>query len=162
MLAELGRRGYAVFEEAGRRVVRRELASGGDGVPWRDMLRFTALTIAEALATYAEAVRAPPPAFLDRSVVEQACWLKRTGRPVPVHVAAFLARRPFHPFVFFAPPWPEIFEADSERRHDLAAALEEYAALLPAYEALGYEIVLLPKTPVQARVDFVITRLGVH
>jgi predicted ATPase len=34
LLAELAQRGFATIEEPGRRVVREELASGGDALPW--------------------------------------------------------------------------------------------------------------------------------
>jgi predicted ATPase len=40
LLAELRARGYHVIEEPGRRVVKRELASGGNALPWTDSAAF--------------------------------------------------------------------------------------------------------------------------
>ena len=34
LLAELGRRGHAMVEEPGRRIVRQELVDGGSALPW--------------------------------------------------------------------------------------------------------------------------------
>ena len=34
MIGELGKRGYAVVDEPGRRIVKEELASGGAALPW--------------------------------------------------------------------------------------------------------------------------------
>jgi predicted ATPase len=62
----------------------------------------------------------------------------------------------YHARVFLTPPWPEIYAADQERRHDLAAAEAEYARLLQVYPRLGYETVVLPKASVAARADFVL------
>jgi predicted ATPase len=39
------------------------------------------------------------------------------------------------------------------------AAVEEYERLVCAYPRLGYEIVVLPKLPVDARTDFLLGRL---
>jgi predicted ATPase len=44
--------------------------------------------------------------------------------------------------VFLAPPWPEIYETDPERRHGLDVALVEYSRLLETYPPLGYEVLI--------------------
>ena len=36
LIAELGKRGHAVVDEPGRRIVKEELASGGSALPWLD------------------------------------------------------------------------------------------------------------------------------
>ena len=64
-----------------------------------------------------------------------------------------------HRTVFLAPPWPEIFETDAERKHSLEDARVEYDHLARRLPELGYEIVLLPKACVEARADFVMARL---
>ena len=53
------------------------------------------------------------------------------------------------------PPWREIFVQDAERQHSYADAQQEFYALQQAYEANGYEVVLIPKLPVNARADFI-------
>jgi predicted ATPase len=65
----------------------------------------------------------------------------------------------YHRRVFFAPPWPEIYAADAERRHDLDAAIAEYHRLSSAYPSLGYEIMALQKVDVSERADFVLRTL---
>jgi predicted ATPase len=40
LLAELGRRGYAVVEEPGRRIVKNELEGEGSALPWVDETAF--------------------------------------------------------------------------------------------------------------------------
>ncbi|WP_243652615.1 AAA family ATPase [Novosphingobium sp. PhB165] len=54
------------------------------------------------------------------------------------------------------PPWPEIYRQDGERRHGIDAAVAEYNRLLQAYPRLGYEVVILPKAPVEERADFLL------
>jgi predicted ATPase len=50
LTAELGRRGYAVIEEPGRRIVKEELATGGSALPWVDGIGFARRAITMALA----------------------------------------------------------------------------------------------------------------
>ena len=53
------------------------------------------------------------------------------------------------------PPWREIFRQDAERQHSYAEAEREFYASQQAYQANGYEVVLIPKLPVQERADFI-------
>ena len=66
----------------------------------------------------------------------------------------------YHRRVFLAPPWPEIYVNDPERRHSFDAAVEEYARLLDAYPSLGYDVVVLPKAGVSERAGFVVDTLA--
>ncbi|SRR6266851_7607443 len=65
----------------------------------------------------------------------------------------------YHRHVFLAPPWPEIYETDPERRHGLDVALAEYSRLLETYPSLGYEVLILPKVGVSERADFILNTL---
>lgn len=60
LLAELKRRGFAVVEEPGRRIVAEEREAGGTALPWVDLAAFARRAIALALAdrAAAEATRA--------------------------------------------------------------------------------------------------------
>ena len=50
LLEELLRRGHAVVEEPGRRIVQQELAAGGSALPWLDLEAFARRAVALALA----------------------------------------------------------------------------------------------------------------
>jgi predicted ATPase len=158
LLAELGKRGYAIVEEPGRRIVKEELASGGSALPWADGAAFARRAIAMALADRASAASLDGWVFFDRGLIDAAAALEHlTGEPV----LAVLARsRPDHRRVFLAPPWPEIYATDAERRHDLTTALAEYSRLLEVYPSLGYEVVILPRVGVAQRADFVLGALN--
>ena len=158
LLAELGRRGHDVVEEPGRRIVKQELESGGRALPWVDGPAFARRAIAMALADQAAAGGQPGWVFFDRGLVDAAAALQHmTGEPA----LETLARpHPYHRRVFLTPPWPEIYGTDPERRHGLGAAMAEYGRLLEAYPALGYEVVVLPKTSVAERADFVLGTLA--
>jgi predicted ATPase len=157
LLAELGRRGFATIEEPGRRIVKEQLAGDGRALPWVDPVAFCRRAIAVALEDLEAAGRHEGWVFFDRGLIDAAAGLQaRTAEPA---LETWGAAWRFHPQVFLAPPWPEIFENDVERRHGLAEAQSEYERLLRVYPALGYEVVILPKINVPARADFVVEAL---
>jgi predicted ATPase len=156
-LAELRRRGHAVVEEPGRRIVAEELAGDGAALPWNDPVAFAQRAIAMALAD-----RAGAPGdgwvFFDRGLIDALVALEHlTGEPV-VETAGRLHR--YSRRVFLAPPWPEIHVVDDQRRHGLDEAIAEYDRLAAAYPALGYEVSILPKISVAARADLVEAELA--
>lgn len=155
LLAELARRGHATFPEPGREIVREEMAAGGSGLPWEDLGRFLWLTLERALAYRAEAEGYPGPVFFDRASLDALAAMRREGIAVPEALTAQAAGLPYAEPVFLAPPWPELFAPDAERRHSLDAALAEYADLERAWPAEGYRTLLLPRTGPAARADFV-------
>ena len=156
MLAELRRRGHAVVEEPGRRIVAEELTGDGAALPWVDPIAFARRAIAMALAD-----RAAAPAegwvFFDRGLIDAAVALRHlTGDAV---VEALGRAHRYNTRVFLAPPWPEIHVVDAARRHGLDEAVAEYDRLAAAYPALGYDVVVLPKVGVAARAAIVEAQL---
>src|SRR5579862_4507885 len=150
LLEELSRRGYPTVEEPGRRIVREQLRDNGTVLPWIDEAAFARRCIALALADREAARRLPGRwVFFDRGLVDASMALQhQTGGPAP---RALRRSRRYHRRVFLAPPWPEIYVTDGERRHGLDAAIAEYCRLTRAFPALGYEVTLLPKVSVAER-----------
>lgn len=158
LLAELARRGHAVVEEPGRRVIAETLAGDGSALPWIDMQAFARRAIDVSLHDRAEARRHEGWVFFDRGLIDAAIALEHaSGGPV---AEALCREHRYHREVFLTPPWPEIYRHDADRRHDIAAAVDEYERLLAAYPRLGYDVVILQKTPVEDRADFLLERLG--
>ena len=159
LLAELARRGHTIVEEPGRRIVQAALEGGGEEVlPWVDLAAFARRAIELALADREAASTHAGWVFFDRGLVDAAAALEHaTGEPA---VRAFGEGRRYHPTVFMAPPWPEIYVSDPERRHGFEAAAAEYERLERAYRALGYRVAELPKAGVAERADFVLAALG--
>ncbi len=157
LLAELGRRGYAVVEEPGRRIVKDELARNGLALPWVDATAFLRRAVEMALADRASAIASEGWVFFDRGLIDAAAGLQHlTGEPA---LEKFGQSQRYHRRVFLAPPWPEIYVQDLERRHGLDSAIDEYSRLLEVYPSLGYELSILPKASVARRADFVLTML---
>lgn len=156
LLAELGRRGYATYEEPGRQIVKEQLYIGGDALPWRDARQFLEFTISRSIHHLVSAARTDRLSFFDRGIIDQIGGFD----PIPAHLAMAAQRLRYRRTVFFAPPWKEIFRNDAERRHSFDDAAAGCAAQRLTYERHGYEIVELPKCDIANRADFIVQHLN--
>jgi predicted ATPase len=160
LLEALSRLGHTTVPEPGRRIVAEELRGDGKALPWVNLHAFAERAIQMAKSDLAAAESAQGFVFFDRGLVDAAVACEFAGgTPYRVLLAG---SRPYARCVFLAPPWPEIYATDPERRHGLDDAVAEYERLLRAYAELGYETCELPKRPVADRVDFVLRSLGIE
>lgn len=101
LLAELARRGYAVVEEPGRRILAEERLGNGNALPWVDVVAFGQRALAMSIADF-QASRGLT--FFDRGIVDAAVAITAHGGQVPT--SAISLNR--YDRVFLAPPWPDI------------------------------------------------------
>src|SRR5579864_1128793 len=103
LLAELNRRGYAVIEEPGRRIVEAELSSGGSALPWIDGVAFARRALATARDDFVRAAGAEGWVFFDRGLIDDAINLQHlTDEPARAALGSALS---YNHQVFLAPPW---------------------------------------------------------
>ena len=155
LVSELEKRGYRVFPEPGRQIVKEQLSVDGDGLPWKDVTKFAELCVSRAMYFYNSASSLDQPIFFDRSVIDNISGIERLGLPMPVYFPQTLVRYRYANRVFLVPPWREIFMQDSERQHSYADAEQEFHGLQEAYAANSYEVILIPKLPVRERAGFI-------
>ncbi|WP_346894499.1 AAA family ATPase [uncultured Roseibium sp.] len=157
LTAELKRRGFETVEEPGRRIVSQEMRGDGGALPWVDLEAFARRAIDMASKDRESAKDVDGWVFFDRSLIDAAVALEHATGIAAANTLGKTDR--YHRQVFLTPPWPEIFVTDSERRNGLDEAVEEYERLYVAYKDLGYEVIVLPRTDVHARADFLLNRL---
>ena len=149
LLNHLEALGHAVVHEPGLRVIH-----GGGPAPWEDRLGFFEAVTAISLADLDEPVAHDTPTFFDRGLFDALSG--RAGRErVPV---GDLMPTPF-PYaqpVFYAPPWPEIYEETEDRRHSFAMAEDEALRLRRDLIALDLKVIELPKVSVAERAEIVL------
>ncbi|WP_433351160.1 AAA family ATPase [Microtetraspora malaysiensis] len=160
LIDRLEHAGFARSQEAGRAIIQDQTAIGGRALPWRDPELFAELMLSWELRSYQIARGRPGPVFFDRGVPDIVGYLRLEGRAVPDHVDAAARGFRYHPRVFIAPPWPEIYRRDGERRQSLDEAERTHASMVAAYTEYGYELVTLPRRSVEERVRFVRSEIG--
>ncbi|QQN51116.1 AAA family ATPase [Stutzerimonas balearica] len=157
LLEALRRRGYAVVEEPGRRVIAEQSRNAGDGLPWVDMAAFLHEALRVARLDLERVASATGPVFFDRGLIDAAAALQRLCGLSMSHTLGGL--QPYGRLVFLTPPWPDIYRVDEQRRHGFAEAVAEYTHLEATYKTLGYDVRILPRASVADRTDFVLQAL---
>lgn len=147
--------GYAHAPEAGRAVITDQLAIGGRGLPWQDPELFAELMLAWDLRSYRQAEHTTGPVLFDRGLPDLIGYLRLTGLPVPAHVHEAARRFRYRTRVLIAPPWKRIYRRDAQRRQSFAEAESTYRHMAAAYTDCGYELVHLPRSTVEQRVQFI-------
>jgi hypothetical protein len=107
------------------------------------------LTVSRSIHHMTIAARSDRLSFFDRGIIDQLGGFRHLNLPVPRHLLTAAERLRYHERVFVAPPWPEIFANDSERRHNFDEAAASYESLLRTYESFGYRAIVLPKVTVE-------------
>jgi len=170
LITALGESGIATMPEAGRAVIRDEVAAGGDALPWGDRVAFaekmarfdlSALERAEAEAAAMQAAgKSPAPVVFDRGLPDVVGYLALCGLAVPDWILRAVAEPRYARRVFIAPFWPEIYATDTERRQSPDEARRTTQAMVETYTALGYELLELPRASIAARAAFVLDALA--
>lgn len=155
LIDALRKAGHAGSIEAGRAIIQDQTAIDGPALPDRDPMAFAALMLAWELHSHRLYRREPGPVFFDRGVPDLLGYYALLGQPVPDHVARAVQTFRYHRRVFIAPPWPEIFEHDAERKQTWEESVRTYQAMVVAYSASGYELLTLPMASVAERQRFV-------
>lgn len=152
--------GIATSAEVGRRIIREQLAVGGDVLPWSDERAFAELMIVGEVAAHRAALARSGPVVLDRGVPDVIGFLRASNLPVPPAIRAAAVACRYNARVFLAPFWAGIFRTDAERPQPAAVAERTEPVMRATYRDLGYRVIDLPRASVADRVAFVLGHLG--
>lgn len=157
LIRMLDEKGFHTVPEPGRRIVADEMKHNGKALPWIDLRAFALRAVDMAREDLQKLPASDYPVFFDRGLIDAAVALQFAGGAS--YSETLGEDKQYSQRVFLAPPWPEIFHQDDERKHNFSAAEEEYYRIKDALEELNYDICLLPKISVEQRVEFVLRSL---
>jgi predicted ATPase len=156
LISALRDAGFAVAEEAGREIIRYEIAMGGRALPWADRQLFAERMLELDVARYDALSESNGPVFFDRGIPDVAGYLRLSGLPVPDALARVADTCRYNRLVFLAPYWADIYTHDGERRQTPDEAARTGEIMRTIYSEYGYEPLELPRASVDARVRFVL------
>ncbi|MEP7006518.1 MAG: AAA family ATPase [Sphingomonas bacterium] len=160
LIEALAAAGVVTRPEVGRAIIREEMATGGNALPWADELAFAERMVVREIAAHAEALAAGQTVVLDRGVPDVVGFLRVSGLPVPPHIDAAARTRRYNRHVFIAPYWDAIYTGDAERKQTPPVAEATHAIMAETYQDYSYKLIELPRVPVSERVGFIIDRIG--
>lgn len=152
--------GFATCPEAGRGIIRDQMALDGPALPWNDPALFAELMLSWELRSHHAASGRPGPVFFDRGVPDTIGYLRLCGIAVPAHMQAAAERFRYNAKVFVTPPWRAIFARDSERSQTWDEAVRTHDIMVETYAGLGYEPVTIPCATVEQRLRLILAETG--
>lgn len=156
LIEALQGQGISCLKEVSRAVIISEQNNDKDGMPWKNIERFTHLVFKQtqsALLNDKESI------FCDRSLVDNLAYLNHYNKTPPNYLKAFDYKKYYHSTVFFALPWDTIYKTDKQRPEGFDEQLILSKQLQNTYLKEGFNLVYLPFLTVNERVDFILKRI---
>jgi len=160
LLAALAEQGLPHMPEAGRAVIRDEVAAGGTALPWDDRDAFAERMLAHDLNSYEEARMKDGVLFFDRGIPDIIGYRILCGLGIPGDLTRAAESNRYNSHVFIAPPWAEIYAKDAERKQDWDEAVATHDIMARVYQELGYVLVPLSLASPDERATFVRHRIA--
>lgn len=150
LVNEMARRGWQVCENIASQVARAEMPSDGGAPPPHDAERFARLCLAACIDELL--LLGGGPVIYDGSLVDVVLAVRRFGKMRGGDEHVLQVMRYADP-VFIAPPWRELFNAESTGQ-SWDQAMREYTELCAAFADAGYDTLTLPQLPLKERADW--------
>ncbi|MES2628629.1 MAG: AAA family ATPase [Bacteroidota bacterium] len=146
--------GYSCIAESARIVIREQLDAGTDLVPWLNLQGYSDLVF-DHICTEAEKPLTAT-SFFDRSSVDVVAYLTHGGIAVSEEITRRTKAIGYHPVMFFAPFWADIYQTDAERKESPEEAQQLSQTLYAAYQSFGFTIITLPLIAPRERLQFIL------
>jgi predicted ATPase len=159
IINELERRGYNSVHEISRSIIKEQLDSGGDVLPWKNLGIFSRLVFERRVQQHVETPEHLH-SFFDRGVPDVVAYMVRDELELPEKYVHALSELNYNQFIFLTPPWQDIFINDNERKESYEQACSIHTYITDTYNKLGYTTLEIPKVNVSERVDFILSNLN--
>lgn len=162
ILDELQRRGHICVPEVARELIREQVRSGGDALPWGDRAQYARLMLDWSVSSYLKHASARLPTFFDRGIPDTLCYARLIDlqQASAERIKTACAQCRYNSRVFIAPPWEEIYETDQERKQTFAEAVRTYQTMWDTYQQCRYELLEIPRGTPAERAGFIMESIG--
>ncbi|MGE8555438.1 MAG: AAA family ATPase [Chryseobacterium jejuense] len=164
LLEALSTIGFTTVTEEGRRIIKEQLNSNGNGLPWIDKELFAKLMFEASVKSYQKTVEisGADPVFFDRGILDTIGYLKLEKLPVAKEMDRIAHEIQYNTDVFILPPWKEIYENDPERKQTFEIAERTFECMYMTYREYGYHIIEIPRITVEKRIRFILEIIQEH
>ncbi|WP_410880187.1 AAA family ATPase [Myroides sp. DW712] len=157
VLEALAQLGYAVVPEVGRAIIQQQMKIQGAALPWEDKQQFFEHMFDASLIDYRQ--QSKQLTFFDRGLLDSVGYATLEHLRISAKQYEIAQHTPYAKTVLIFPPWQTIYQKDTERKQDFALAVRTYETMRTTYESFGYQLVVVPCTTVEKRVEFILNYL---
>lgn len=156
LIKAIENQGISCIKEVSRDIIIQEQEKGLDGMPWKDIERFTDLVFTE---TKCRLAKQPLSRFTDRSLMDNIAYLQHHKKAIPMSLKTFNYNQYYNKVVFFTPSWKSIYTTDQQRPQQFEAQLALEYQLKQTYLNFGFTLIEIPRISVIDRVDFIMNSI---
>lgn len=151
--------GYLTVPEVARNIIRNQVRTNGDAVPWDNTVRYSKLMLLHSVVDFEEFMHVDKSCFFDRGIIDTLGYARLIDIPVTKEMTDAANSYRYNHKVFMFPFWKEIYINDAERKQDVEEAERTFWTLKKEYEKFGYETIDVPFLTPQERTEWILRHL---
>jgi len=160
LIDELRKRGYNFVPEVAREIIRHQIDSEGDALPWGNQKEYSKLMLEHSVRDFVNLSESDEMFFFDRGIPDTYGYEVLMKFDINPELEQAAAKYRYNKLVFILPPWEDIYHIDDERKQDFQEGIDTYNVMKKTYADLGYTLIDVPLIPVSERADFVLNILA--
>ena len=159
IIDQLLNKGHVCMEEISRQITLKAQNEGVDQVFLKDPIWFSDQLLAARQQQFIDAGAVNRPfVFFDRGLPDVIAYLDYIGCDYPEEYIDSCKKYKYDK-VFILMPWKDIYVQDNERYETFEQATEIQKYLTKWYTSLNYELIKVPQSTVENRVDFILNNI---
>lgn len=159
LIEKLCETGYCCVSEVARKIIKEQIASHGNALPWSDTEKYSNSMLSYSIQDYMNLLESSELHFFDRGIPDTLGYVKLINILDKRNFIDAVQEFRYNPTVFILPPWEKIYESDNERKQNFQMAVATYQVMRNTYKNAGYNLIELPRTTISQRVDFILEKL---
>ena len=159
-LEALSTLGYCTVPEVGRAIIQQQIQELGDALPWLNKQRFFELMFESSLVDYQQ--QTDQLTFFDRGLLDSIGYAQLEQLTIHPNQYQLAKQLLYATTVFIFSPWESIYTQDKERKQNFDLAIRTYEIMRTTYEKFNYQLVTIPCTTIEKRVDFILDYLRLN
>ena len=160
VLEALAQLGYTVVPEVGRTIIQQQMQTQGKALPWEDKQLFFEHMFEASLVDYQQ--QSHQLTFFDRGLLDSLGYASLEQLTTNALQRKLAKQTQYASTIFIFPPWKAVYQQDTERKQDFSLAIQTYETMRMTYESFGYQLVEMPCTTVEQRVEFILNYLRLN
>lgn len=151
---------FHCVDEAARQIIQHQVRTKQNAVPWYDKERYKTLMLERSIADYRQTEQmAQKITFFDRGIPDTFAYARLEKLSITKKLRFYSQYYRYNKTVFIFPPWEQIYQTDAERKQSFGEVKRTHQIMIKTYEHLGYSLIEVPQKSVDARVEFILSRI---
>ena len=160
LIRELAKSGYIIFTDIARHLMESGMEAPINMADPALGKRFSKLVTEERIQQH-KAGEGSGICFYDRGLPDSAGFSKHLGKKPSEALTQAISQYRYNRNVFIMSPWKEIYTRDNIRKESFETASILYQHIKSAYIEAGYNLITIPKIPLEERLNYIEAKLPI-